>query len=211
VVWRVHEGDSEADVLELAMPGASSSIPIAVALDDDALLVGDAAAGAILRSTHDGVTAVATGLKGLRGIAAGPDGVIYVTSKFGNRVLAVDPAGDTRTVAGTGRAGFAGDGGAASSALLSGPTGIAVGTEGTVFVSDTGNNRVRAIDSEGTIVTIAGTGVPGLFGDGGSAAKAELSAPLGLFFVGDTLYVADTGNDRIRAIRPDLGIETVAP
>src|SRR5207249_788900 len=99
----------------------------------------------------------------------------------------------------------------ASSALLSGPTGIAVGTGGTVFVADTGNHRVRAIDAEGTIVTIAGTGVPGLSGDGGVAVEAKLSAPTGLCFLGDTLYVADTGNDRIRAIRPNLFIETVAP
>jgi len=105
------------------------------------------------------------------------------------------------TVAGVrGRNGFAGDGGKATSALLDDPTGLAVGPQGDLFVSDTGNNRIRRVTG-GMITTFAGNGTRGFAGDGGPASQAELNSPSGeVALDGTALYFADPGNNRVRAI-----------
>lgn len=96
-----------------------------------------------------------------------------------HRIRRVDgTTGVITTVAGDGTAGFAGDGGPATLARLSSPSGVAVDAAGHLFVADFGNHRIRRVDgTTGIITTEAGTGTPGFAGDGGAATLAQLSAP----------------------------------
>jgi hypothetical protein len=104
------------------------------------------------------------------------------------------------TIAGGAGSGSTGDGGPATAALLSSPLGLAVDGAGNVYVADSGNNRIRMVNTAGTISLVAGTLGGGFGGDGGAATVALLSSPQGVGIVGGTLYVADTGNNRIRTI-----------
>ncbi|HZV01880.1 MAG TPA: hypothetical protein VFF73_34530, partial [Planctomycetota bacterium] len=114
--------------------------------------------------------------------------------------------------AGDGTNGYAGDGGAATSAELSAARGLALFTDGTLYVADTGNNVIRVISPSGTIKTYAGNGTAGLAGDGGKATSAELNQPAGLALdTASNLYIADAGNDAIRLVTFSSGtISTVA-
>ena len=118
--------------------------------------------------------------------------------------------GDTiTTIAGTGTAGFVGDGGQATSAQLNQPWGVAVDTSGNVYIGDTSNNRVRKV-SGGNITTVAGTGAPGYSGDGGQATSAQLNLPKAVAVDAQgNLYIADYGNNRIRKVCGGI-ITTVA-
>lgn len=120
-------------------------------------------------------------------------------------------SGSSRIIAGTlATSGFSGDGGPATTATLWSPHGVAIDTSGNVYIADTQNNRIRRIASNGTISTIAGTGIAGLAGDGGPASAAVLSYPfaLGMDLIGN-LYVADQSGKRIRKINPAGVISTV--
>jgi len=121
-------------------------------------------------------------------------------------------------IAGTGTCGFSGDGGPARSAQLNNPVGIVFDTAGNLYFADAENHRIRRIDKNGIITTVAGTGVSGYAGDGGPATKAQLSYPLGLGITSDgVIYIADPNADpanspaRVRAFRISDGtITTVA-
>ena len=111
--------------------------------------------------------------------------------------------GGITTVAGSGTAGFSGDGGAAVAAQLSSPYGVALDGAGNLFIADTSNQRIRKVDAAGAISTVAGDGTRGYGGDGGAAAAAQLSNPQGVVPDGDgNLYIADLDNDRIRRLTP---------
>jgi DNA-binding CsgD family transcriptional regulator/sugar lactone lactonase YvrE len=130
-------------------------------------------------------------------------GYVYIADSANNRIRKVDRSGVISPVAGTGGFyGDAGDGGPALQAHLSFPFGVAIARDGTLFISDTGNNRVREVTPSGKIQALAGTGQGGFTGDGWAASLAELSAPEGIALdaVGD-LFVADTINQRIRELR----------
>jgi sugar lactone lactonase YvrE len=126
-------------------------------------------------------------------------------------VRLVDPSGTIKTVAGNGAFGFGGDGGAATSATLANPFGVAVDPMGRIFIADTFDNRIRRIEPDGTITTVAGTGLSGGNGDGGPATSAELQNPNGCAIdASGRIYIADTFNQRIRMVAVDGTITTIA-
>lgn len=145
------------------------------------------------------------------GVAANSSGGFYIADSANNRVREVNSSGTITTVAGTGVAGFGGDGGPAIDAELNDPDGVAVDSAGDLFIADSNNNRIREVTPAGMIFTVAGNGVSGGGGDGGLAVNAELHAPAGLTInsSGD-LYVADVLNNRVRRIDASGTITTVA-
>jgi sugar lactone lactonase YvrE len=137
------------------------------------------------------------------------DGGLYCGGPGGNTVRKVNPDGIITTVAGTGHFGFSGDGGPATKAQLNLPLAVAVDREGNLYIADADNHRVRKVDKEGIITTIAGTGKKDYSGDGGPATSAQLIGPVGLAFDdGGNLHVADTFS--VRKIDRSGTITTVA-
>ncbi|MEI9814833.1 MAG: hypothetical protein WDO18_20315 [Acidobacteriota bacterium] len=139
-----------------------------------------------------------------RGLAIGPNGDYFISDQNTDQIRRVPAAGGVATVfAGTGTAGSSGDGGPAAQAQLNNPFGLAFDPQGTLYVADSGGNRIRAISSDGTIRTIAGTGTAAFSGDGNTALTAELSRPESLVLDKDgSIYFADAGNLRVRKLEP---------
>ena len=135
---------------------------------------------------------------------------LYIADHRNSRIRKVDAStGIITTVAGTGEQGFHGDGGPATQAAIALPRDVALDADGSLYVADGGNNRIRKVDPDGTIMTIAGTGRAEFSGDGGPAHKASLSMPYSIALDRDgNLYVVDTGNYRIRRIDAFTGIIT---
>ncbi|MCL5994749.1 MAG: hypothetical protein M1546_01685, partial [Chloroflexi bacterium] len=145
------------------------------------------------------------------GVAVGSDGRVYIAEEVGQRVRRVDASGVITTVAGTGTPGFSGDGGPATSAMLSDPHAVAVAPDGTLYIADRSNHRIRRVDTNGIITTVAGTGAYGFSGNGGLATLAMINSPFGVALGPDSsLYIADEGNKRVRRVGPDGIITTVA-
>jgi uncharacterized protein (TIGR03437 family) len=160
----------------------------------------------------DGGLAVGASLLYPAGLAFDSAGNLYIVDSYNSNVRKVAPNGIITTVAGGGgQGGFAGDGGPATQALLTNPTGIAVDKSGNLYIADTGNNRIRLVGaSNGIISTIAGSSTTGLTGDGGLAVDATLTLPEGLAIdVSGNLYIADQNNWVIRRISNGI-INTVA-
>ncbi len=140
----------------------------------------------------------------------------YIVDMRNERIRAIDGDNIINTVAGTGNKGFAGDGGDALSADFNFPKsanprpGGAIAMEGRVlYIADTENNRVRTMDLEtGIVQTVAGIGTAGFSGDGGAAIAAELNYPMDIEVEGGVLYIADTDNNRIRAVDLETGVIT---
>ncbi|MBZ5623094.1 MAG: hypothetical protein LAQ69_30880 [Acidobacteriia bacterium] len=162
------------------------------------------------RLTGDGGPAVSANLSQPSGVALGANGNLYVADTNNNRVRKVTPAGVISTVAGNGSSDFSGDGGPATSAALNQPRSVTLDAAGNLYISDTGNCRVRKVTPGGIINTIAGSGGLYPLGDGGPATSASMT-PYGLAVdpVGN-LYIADRGNERIRKVTPAGTISTVA-
>ncbi len=136
-------------------------------------------------------------------VAFAPDGSLYVADFNDNRIRRIDAGGTITTVAGTGAPGSGGDGGPAASAAFNQPSGVAFDAAGNLFIADFGNNRVRRVDTAGTVTTVAGTGVAGSLGDGGNGATAQLNAPTDLVFMADgSLLIVDQNNNKIRRMAP---------
>ena len=159
----------------------------------------------------DGGPAVEAELRDPSGVAVDSAGNVYIADVGDHRIRKVDSTGTITTIAGTGEFGFSGDGGPAVEAELYDPAGVAVDSAGNLYIADTGNGRIRKVDSTGTITTIAGTGEFGFSGDGGPAVEAELYDPAGVAVdSAGNLYIADTGNQRIRKIDSTGTITTIA-
>lgn len=144
-------------------------------------------------------------------VAVDGRGNVFIAASERNRVLKVDGDGILTVVAGTGGAGFGGDGGPARQALLHSPRSVCLDGEGRVYVADHWNHRVRRIDVNGVITTVAGTDTAGFSGDDGPAVQAELSGPEALEFdESGNLYIGDKNNLRVRRVDPAGVITTVA-
>ena len=139
-----------------------------------------------------------------RSVAVDPAGNVYVADTRNHRIRQIDTTGLISRFAGTGEDGESGDGGPAIEAELCYPAGVATDTAGNVYVADRWNHRVRRIDTEGTIATVAGTGSPGGNGDGGPAIEAQLAYPVAVATdPSGNLYIAEGGSHRIRKVNVD--------
>jgi DNA-binding beta-propeller fold protein YncE len=159
----------------------------------------------------DGGPATSGSLVFVQGVAVDPAGNLYIADRYTMCIRKVSPSGTISTVAGNGLWAFSGDGGPATSASLSWPDGVALDVAGNLYIADTANNRVRKVSPAGIITTVAGNGTGGFSGDGGPATSASLYSPYGMALDGaGNLYIADTGNNRIRKVSPSGTISTVA-
>jgi len=160
----------------------------------------------------DGGSAVEALLDSPAGLAVDGEGNLYVADRMNHVIRKVTPGGVISTVAGTGLAGFSGDGGPARQARLNHPMGVAVDRQGNLYIADTQNHRLRQVTAEGVISTIAGDGVPGFEGDGGPAAQARLRFPAGVAVDAEgNLFVADQDNHRVRRLTPALEAAVIEP
>jgi len=156
----------------------------------------------------DGGPATGSALAAPRDVAIDAAGNLFIYDANHGRIRRMDKAtGFIDTVVGSGLTGFIGDRGPRQAGVLASPFGAAYDADGNLYIADLGNNAVRKIALDGTITTFAGDGTANGLGDGGPAALASLNAPSGVCVVGATLLIADTGNDRIRAV--DLNAETI--
>jgi sugar lactone lactonase YvrE len=162
----------------------------------------------------DGGPAIAAELDSPAGLTMDASGNLFIADSHNQRVREVAAAtGVITTIAGTGTAGFSGDGGLAMAARLDLPKALAVDASGNVYVADTDNHRVRRIaTATGVMTTVAGNGVEGFAGDNGVATAASIDSPNGLAVDGaGNLYLADTHNGRVRQVSVTTGlISTVA-
>jgi sugar lactone lactonase YvrE len=226
--------------LSLTMPARAQTqgatlplvLPAAIAFDAQGdLFIADAggqvvhelsAAGVVTTVAGNGVQgfagdngpATAAELDSPMGLAVDTAGNLYIADSHNHRVRVVTVAtGVIATVAGTGAAGFFGDGGPAQAAMLDLPTALALDSAGNVYVADTDNHRIRRIAAAtGKITTVAGNRVEGFAGDAGPATAASIDSPSGLAVdAAGNLYLADTHNGRVRTVKAATGaISTIA-
>ncbi|HSF33186.1 MAG TPA: RHS repeat-associated core domain-containing protein, partial [Candidatus Tectomicrobia bacterium] len=216
---------------------AQLNYPIDIALGPDgSFYVADSGNSRIRRVGPDGIitTVAGVGSEGFSGdnqpatevhlsfpyaIAVGPDSSLYIAEFYGSRVRRVGPEGIITTVAGTGSGGFGGDGGPAAAARLNNPSGLAVGEDGSLYIADRSNQRIRRVGTDGIITTVAGNGTDGHGGDGGLATDAQFHSIYRIAIGPDgSLYIADsnyglfdyTHGLYVRRVRPDGIITTVA-
>lgn len=165
----------------------------------------------IKRFDTSGETTLAISVRQPRGLAIGPDGSLYVADSLNHRVVRRAPDGTVTTIAGTGFGGYSGDGGPASAAQLASPSAVAVAPDGTIYIADTLNLRVRRIDTSGTITTIVGNG-DFERGDGGLATAVRARFATGVSVAPDgTFYFVENLNPNVRRVGPDGLISTLPP
>lgn len=157
----------------------------------------------------DGGPATSAGLLYPVDVALLPGGGYLIADAGENRVREVNRRGIISTVAGTGTAGFSGDGGPAVSAELNGPTTVAVLPHGGFLIAEQQGNRIRRVDAHGRIATVAGTGRAGSGGDGGPATRAPLTSPSGLAALPSGGFLVREA-ERVRRVDPRGLIRTVA-
>jgi len=147
------------------------------------------------------------------GLAIDKAHFIYIADTLNHRVRRINPrTGFIETIVGTGKKGFYNDGGHANMAGLTGPTALVLDGKGNLYIADTGNQRIRVLKPTGYLYTVAGNGRRGFEGDGSQATNTALNNPTGITIGPDgDLYIADTGNNRVRKVEIKTGlISTIA-
>lgn len=191
------------------------ALPVATAntLNNIGILTTVAGTGTAPSGTDlgDGGSATLAGLKNPKDVAVDSSGNIYVSDQTLHRVRKIDTNGIITTVAGTGTAGYNGDNITATTADLNSPTGIAVDNSGNLYIADYSNHRIRKVDSEGIITTVAGNGFSRFFGEGIAATASSLSFPSDVAVdQNGNLFIADFNNNRVRKVDSEGVITTVA-
>jgi sugar lactone lactonase YvrE len=155
--------------------------------------------------------APASALNSPNGLALNAQGQLFISDVGAHRIFKLDQRGRLSVVAGTGAGGFAGDGGPATQAQLFAPHDLLFDAAGNLLIADTYNQRIRRIDGQGIITTLAGNGQAAYTGDGGPARQASLNNPQGLALDRrGNLLIADTYNHVVRRVTPDGTIATLA-
>ncbi len=225
-------GSNTATALGDGGPPLSAELNTPVGLSFDAahnLYIADSAFNRIREVTGGKITTVAgngtAAWAGDGGLATGANlsapykavfdssGNMYIADLANQVVRMVSKStGNISTFAGQNCCyGFAGDGGAATGAVLNHPFGLAFDSSGNLYIADSNNQRIRMVTPGGTITTVAGNGNQGFAGDGGPATKAQLNEPFGIAFdPSGNLFIADSGNNRIRVLMTNGNIATVA-
>jgi uncharacterized protein (TIGR03437 family) len=195
------------------LPGAATQLfsPRAMAMGADGTVYFADKGNKRVRALRPDTTVTTLAQTPVSSVAVDASGNIYIADGPGNKILSIDPTGRAYVIAGTGVSGFAGDGGAALTAQFNSPGGIAADAHGNLYIADTGNNRIRVIGTNGDVHTIAGAGAADFGGDSGPALSALLNAPTGLLLdASGNIWVADTGNNRIRELSPGSASTSVA-
>jgi sugar lactone lactonase YvrE len=161
--------------------------------------------------TGDGGQATAASLYNPLGVAADAAGNVYISDTKNHSIRKVNTAGIISTIAGTGVAGYGGDGGPATDAQLNMPSKVAVDDAGNVYIVDNGNYRIRKINTAGIISTIVGNGTAGNSGDGGPATDAQINASPGLAIdASGNIFFSDVARHTIRKINTTGIVTTIA-
>jgi len=157
----------------------------------------------------NGGPAIGARLNKPNGLHIDGNGNIYIADTDNHRIRKIDTEGTITTIAGTGSQGYSGDNRPATGARLNKPNGLYIDKSGNMYIADTDNHRIRKVNTEGTITTIAGTGSQGYSGDNGPATIAKLNNPNGLYIDGNgNMYIADTDNHCIRKVDAETEIIT---
>jgi hypothetical protein len=153
--------------------------------------------------------AIVASINGPRDFVNLTAGKVLIADTGNGRVILYQD-GKVRIVAGTGEAGYTGDGGPATLATLKEPSGVSIDENGGIYISDHANNVIRYVSPSGMIDTVVGQEESGYTGDGGPATEAKLSGPVGIDLVGDQLRIADTGNNVIRLVNLETNVISTA-
>ena len=204
---------------------AQLNYPCGVFVSNDEVFIADTFNHRVRKLLRNGqiVTIAGNGIKGYNGdsqlatsaqldhpisVVVSSSDQVYISS--GNRIRKIDRNGIISTIAGTGIGGYNGNDQLAVNAQLNSPYGLFVTDDEEVFIADKQNHRVRKIDRNGMISTIAGNGDDNYNGDGQLATSASLDRPTGVFQYKHEIYIADNGNNRIRKIDRNGIISTIA-
>ncbi|MFO1459543.1 MAG: hypothetical protein U1G08_09035 [Verrucomicrobiota bacterium] len=164
-------------------------------------------AGTGVRGHSTSGPAISAQLDNPFGVLRGPDGAIWFAEFEGQRICRIASDGTLEVRAGTGKTGYSGDGGPATSATFHQPHEIRFDADRNLFISDMGNHAIRRLDEKtGVITTVAGTGTPGYSGDGGPASRAQLNNPISIQLGPDgDLFICDIGNHVLRRVNHRTG------